>query len=53
MQIGDIEKVKETYDVSETNRLLSKGYCLVRILQTRRTTNSDEIVRPIYILGKN
>jgi len=52
MQFSEIKKIKETYEEGETNRLLSKGYVLIKILQTRRITNSDEMVRPMYILGK-
>ena len=53
MQLSKIRDIKETYGEKETNKLLQIGYEIIRILQTKRTTGSDEITRPMYILGKN
>ena len=53
MQLSKIREIRETYGEKKTNELFSKGYELIRILQTKKTTGSDEITRPMYILGKN
>lgn len=53
MIFGDIKKIKEVYSDVEVNKLLSKNYVLLRILQTKKVNNGTEIVRPMYILGKD
>jgi len=52
MKLSEIKTIKETCDEHETNKFLAKGYKIIRIMQSKTNSDSYEIVRPIYILGK-
>lgn len=51
MKLNNITKVKESYSDEEANKYLSKGYEILKIISTRRTSLEVDEVRPCYILG--
>jgi hypothetical protein len=51
MKLCNITKVKESYSDEEVNKYLAKGYELLKIISTRKTSLELDEVRPCYILG--
>lgn len=49
MKLNDAKEVRQTNNVGETNKLLSEGFQLYKILSEQKT--SGEIL-PVYILIK-
>jgi hypothetical protein len=51
MGYDNIKELKQVYTDEEANPFLKKGFKLIRILSTRRSTNDLDETRPCYILG--
>ena len=52
MKIDDVTHIEETNDFSEVNRLLSKGYKILKIFHQSKETQDGRSSEPIYVMGK-
>ena len=51
MSLENVRRIRETYDESEVNEYLSRGFRLVKILSSRKQVGGCEEVKPVYVLA--
>lgn len=51
MKIDEINKIRQTAEESEVNEYLAKGYRIVKIFSGKVTTDGQEFIQPVYVLG--
>lgn len=51
MKIDEVKKIKTLTEESEINEFLSRGYKIIKIFSTKRSTEMGETVEPTFILG--
>lgn len=51
MKIEEVNKIKQSYDESEVNEYLAKGYKIIKIFSTKVRSDEYDEVKPCYVLG--
>lgn len=51
MKLEEITQIKTTKDEKEVNEYLAKGYVIMKILSTKKSSGFEDEITPIFILG--
>ena len=53
MKLDEVSHIEQTNNFVEVNKLLEKGYCILKIFhQQIETQNGHGSSEPVYVLGK-
>jgi hypothetical protein len=51
MKIDEITQIKTSKEEIEVNEYLAKGYRIIKILSTKKSTDFGDEITPVFILG--
>jgi len=52
MKIDEVNRIEQTNSFLEVNKLLEKGYVILKIFHQQTETTVGKSSEPVYVLGK-